>query len=659
MAKNILIFLISLITCFGTAYAQTDSTIGLTSPSNLGTDYQAIASYLCIDMKTERQKANAIYNWVTHNITYDVDALWKIPKHPVKDVVEQTLKTKKGICDGYASVFTALCKAAGMNAVTIEGYAKDWVFDNGDKFHVPRHAWSAVKVDGKWQLADPTWGAGYLHQSPTWLGKLIDKLRKNAATRTRKLKFTFRYDPQYFLQDPETFRLKHLPADPYWQLTDSAMPITVFEAGDSAVASFNELYSAPAQANPKLDKISSLTDDERHFEMADRAYAFNNNYPVVLARKSLYSADAIITRAFNDESVGTPDIMIRDAANSLKDALKYIEEQKKSMPEVYSGLKRKNRSKATAAKQYMRRIRIDDKRLISECKRHENSIDSKYSRGKKKLAKLQQMKQPLDANKIDDVETLRMTKKQDAPEMVTIMDSIAARNERVAIRHQATADESTTAKDEIITSGHLLDSLANSLTGEDSMLRNEAYQRMSMHDSYDDEVIKWSNYFKEQKYQTSDTLLKYYFAAFDSIATKYERLHKAHLSKLSLFKKNLSDMERYKKRNKTNPTLKSDYATLVQDYAAAIDSASTDMAIYLSYLKGNKDLFGKLKKLGERQISILDFMEKAEKSRQILEESNLSKKKEFDLKENEMQEAAVKKALKQVQELVDYIDNPE
>jgi hypothetical protein len=655
MPKNLLLLSCLLLIAATCCRAQVDTVIGLSASGKYGTDHVAVAADICFDAQGEKAKANAIYNWVTHNIAYDVKALRKYPKH-VDDKVGQTLKNRKAVADGYSMLFTELCRDAGMQAVTVDGYAKDWITDNGDEVYIPRHQWSAVRINGQWQLVDATWGAGYLYQSQSWWRVILQKVFKKSKMHAKSLKFRYRYDPQYFLQDPETFRLKHLPADPLWQLTDTIMSIAVFEAGDSAIRKFNELYSKPKQNDPRLDKIAKLDEKQKLFEYADRAYGYNYRFPVVMALKNTYRAVSIVEKAYTDSTVSNGDIMLKDATNDLRKSLDYIKDQKKAFPEEYNKLKMKNKAKGMEAKQYIRQIKTDDKRLIAESNKRIRSADSKYKRARKKLGDVQRKKNGVSPRKIGNIETSKVKKKEGAPELEAIKDSVDARNTRIAVLQRTAAGQEKDARAVIMASALMLDTLVKALTAEDSMLRMEANAHMNMHDSYDDEVKKWNKLFTRQKYYKTDTLLKYYFAAFDTVATQYERLQKTHAAGFELHKANIRSLEQYRKWNNTDTTIDAEYALTAGNYLEAIDSAATDIADYANYLQGNKKLFGMLNKISKRQIEIVGYMERAEKSRQNLEASSINNKKAFDLKENEKQRKGVQNALEQVQEVVDQID---
>jgi hypothetical protein len=121
---------------------------------------------------------------------------------------QNTLKTRKGLCDGYSSLFYELAKSAGLDVRRIRGYSKGHYYYPGRKFDDVNHEWVAVKIDGDWRLVDPTWGAGVIED-----GRFVKK-----------------FDGTYFLTPPAYFLFDHLPSDPNWQLVRDKMDLEEFEA---------------------------------------------------------------------------------------------------------------------------------------------------------------------------------------------------------------------------------------------------------------------------------------------------------------------------------------------------------------------------------------------------------------------------------------------
>lgn len=627
-------------------YGQADSLPGLV-PNKYGTDHYALAAAISFDQHGERAKAFAIYNWVTHNISYNTEALRKLPR-PADDKAIQALKTGKAVCEGYSELFVLLCRDAGLKAVTIEGYAKDWLFNNGDRLYIPRHEWSAVKIDGKWELVDATWGAGSVFQHRSRVRRVWDRVAHKGRVSPRNLKFRFLYDAQYFAQEPEQFRLRHLPSDPLWQLTDSAMALSVFEAGAANIAQFNECCSHPLQTGRRLDSIAGLANSQKLAEFADRAYTFNSRYPVVLAIRNVYKAQEILRSVASDSTPGNIDVVLKKTTADLKQSLEYIKEQRKKFPEEYNGLKKSNKSKTTDARQYVRAVITDDKRLIGLCRRYAGIAENRKA---KAAATAQQLK-----TKANEIEKKRNSGRPDrkvgrmekVPEVTGITDSIAVMPQRLGAAKAIAWELMLAAKVSTTASTALLDSLMASVTQEDSLLRNEALERMGMHDSYDDEVRKWNTFFKEQKYHGTDSMLKTYFALFDTISAQYERANAAGMQALSLFEKKWVLMEQYKNLSLGHAVLADDYAAAPEEYRRMSDSMIHNFSTYIAYIDGNIRLFNMLEKICERQIRIVGYMAKAEESRESMEAGSIARKKAFDLKENDRQRAAVQKALKEL-----------
>lgn len=105
---------------------------------------------------TEREKAKAVYDYVTKTISYDVGKM-KNKEFEWDDSALKTLAEKTGVCQDYSYLAIALLRAVNMEARFIEGTALGG-------FWPQNHAWVEVKVDGKWLTMDPTWGSGYIEK---------------------------------------------------------------------------------------------------------------------------------------------------------------------------------------------------------------------------------------------------------------------------------------------------------------------------------------------------------------------------------------------------------------------------------------------------------------------------------------------------------------
>lgn len=137
------------------------------------------------------KRAKAVHDWIAARVAYDGPVL-KTNKFPPQDAAT-VFRTRLGVCAGYANLFSAIAKAAGLEAVVVVGDAKG---GNGE-VDGRGHAWNAVKLEGAWYLVDTTWDAGNVSDDYV---------------------FQRAYKTDYLFTPPEIFRNNHFPKDDKWQL---------------------------------------------------------------------------------------------------------------------------------------------------------------------------------------------------------------------------------------------------------------------------------------------------------------------------------------------------------------------------------------------------------------------------------------------------------
>lgn len=167
-------------------------------PDSLAKTTDLIANYITSNFSSDKDKARAIFIWVASNIQYDIDNMYALNFYEKKEEkITKPLKTRKGICENYAVLFTDICIKSGLKSFVIEGYTKQ----NGFAAYIP-HAWSAALIDSAWFLFDPTWGSGYVNG-----GKFFKKINDD-----------------YFKVHPIRLIKSHIPFDYLWQFLN--YPIT-------------------------------------------------------------------------------------------------------------------------------------------------------------------------------------------------------------------------------------------------------------------------------------------------------------------------------------------------------------------------------------------------------------------------------------------------
>lgn len=176
-------------------------------PVSAQTSVDAVGKYLADRFPDKRLLAKALHDYVVLRLTYD-DATAALTgkdrasrplgKRPPQDA-EHVFAAKTGVCEGYARLYAALGKAAGLDVAYVTGYIRDTrrnVREGAGDAEIQAtlegnaHAWNAVKLDGKWYLVDTTW------DDP---GDQLDSV--------------------YFLTPPQAFRYDHIPDESAWQLT--------------------------------------------------------------------------------------------------------------------------------------------------------------------------------------------------------------------------------------------------------------------------------------------------------------------------------------------------------------------------------------------------------------------------------------------------------
>ena len=88
--------------------------------------------------------------WVNNNIKYDISYCGR------EDITAtDVLNIKVGVCHHFTKLFNALMYSLGYEVIYISGYALDKKDTFGEN---EAHAWSLIKINGKWLPFDATWG---------------------------------------------------------------------------------------------------------------------------------------------------------------------------------------------------------------------------------------------------------------------------------------------------------------------------------------------------------------------------------------------------------------------------------------------------------------------------------------------------------------------
>ncbi|WP_075590091.1 transglutaminase domain-containing protein [Labilibacter marinus] len=211
MINKILLFGFILITTFGCAPSKPSEYLVVDENSKTVPDSiinnEAIAHYITDVLKTDKEKARAIYIWIAHNIKYDLDHSYSNTSYESsQDFIDEVLTKRKGVCQHYSELFHAMSKSAGLNSYLIGGYTRNSFGEISDE----GHAWNGIEIDSSYYLIDVTWAAGY---------KFKDE-------------YIHEFRDDYFIISPKEFIKNHMPFDPIWQFLDNPINNNEFISKD-------------------------------------------------------------------------------------------------------------------------------------------------------------------------------------------------------------------------------------------------------------------------------------------------------------------------------------------------------------------------------------------------------------------------------------------
>lgn len=324
---------------------------------------QMLVSRLTEGRQSEKEKFDAIFMWVAKNIRYDYYT-YLAPSGSPMPQLNRILKHKTGICTDYAFLMDTLCQLAGIQNITVYGYAKDNVFDVGDSSYMDNHAWNAVKLDNSWYVYDATWAAGTYKLDYTrfsrFLIRMAKKLSAKAVVKTRTFRawtatdcdstgfrqqyislplinlvmlkilgviplrvhlvYDNRVNLDFYLSDPDVFALTHYPDDPCWSLVNKYATIRGFET-DSAYYNL-DMNAYPVQHRRpgychSCDEAYARNGIPKWKQLKSSSIAFNNKNRFM---PSL--CDYNIADLFYQESIPQTDSLTK--ISLLDSALSYL-----------------------------------------------------------------------------------------------------------------------------------------------------------------------------------------------------------------------------------------------------------------------------------------------------------------------------------------------
>ena len=222
-----------------TEYSYVDAKIA-TIPDYATTSTTSIANFIQSNFKSDSDRIRAAFYWTASNIRYDLKDM-NVTRYSEsrEDKINRALKSKMGVCSHYAAIFNELAEKMGIQSYVVEGYNKQ----NGKETNLA-HAWTAAKIDSKWYLFDPTWGAGYVNNG----------------------RFFKKFNNSYFKVEPSKIIATHIPFDYLWQFLNYPISNGEFYEGKIQVNKSKKYFDFERE----IVRYNNLSQTDQLFESAQR-----------------------------------------------------------------------------------------------------------------------------------------------------------------------------------------------------------------------------------------------------------------------------------------------------------------------------------------------------------------------------------------------------
>lgn len=246
------------------------------------------------DYSDQEDQAQAIFTWIAKNIAYDLDYYYSLKpantiffrseeeriqqiKQVKNQIIVNTLKKKKGICNGYANLLKAVCDELKIPNVIIHGYTKlnSELINTNPTFK--NHTWNAVYYNSSWHLMDVTWAAGYqLYNTKKWV---------------------FNFNRNYYDQDPSKFIKHHFPEDSNWQLLN--IPLTKDEFFANPIF-YDKYFSSGIEIDSKQSGSVLKQENDKFVYLYFKKLPNDKQNILALTRTSLTSKKIRFTKNKDD-----------------------------------------------------------------------------------------------------------------------------------------------------------------------------------------------------------------------------------------------------------------------------------------------------------------------------------------------------------------------
>lgn len=616
------------------AQTRPDTLVFPEIPSNERLVPSLLAPRLCENLKNDEERAYALFYWMTHQIRWDVRAFNKAEEVKYK-TPEQVLSSKTGNAGEFAHLYKALCEAVGIRAQVVPGYLRDELYNDGMSFYEPNHVWNAVLLSHRWQLVDVFQGAGGTYMDLNTLKRLMQKINKKKLYFSTKARFRPGYNSDWFAPDPETFRLNAIPADPIWQLTDTLMPLSVFERSEEDIRQFNERYSQLRQSYGLLSEVNRMDEDQAILETADRTYAFNPRFTGMETARHAALCKTLVDSLSRTRDRAEADRLLAQAKKEINTSKDLVQEEKQQLSREYSELRKNNMEKRTDVVKFRQTFSRINSKYIAEAGSKLNTADSKSKTLQEDAKNRASRADELKPGTWEKLRGAQPPVAADAPEMQRLQDSLKTRKPRYEAAQDRILKRKVQLSEEKAEQERVQEQLAYYIIRADSTLNAEALARSRRKDSYSDSIRMLRSELHFYKATMVDSLQQRWFDLYDSVLLRYDALKKDYQECLDLTRGGVRDGLAMGRLNKELPGLRTGTEAMAELYRESVRGYVNNHLSTINFLQKQKPLIKSLKKVYESENAFFERMVSYEDDRKEQVQEIISKNEKLDLKRNE------------------------
>lgn len=112
-----------------------------------------LAKELTDNAENDKEKFDAIYNYVINNVSYDYNKASSLEKGYIPNA-DNTLAEGQGICYDFAALTASMLRSVNIPTKLVKGYSS---------YTSVYHAWNEVFIDGKWIVVDASTDSIYVN----------------------------------------------------------------------------------------------------------------------------------------------------------------------------------------------------------------------------------------------------------------------------------------------------------------------------------------------------------------------------------------------------------------------------------------------------------------------------------------------------------------